>query len=148
MRSGDLHGRGELLNKVVIFCFLCAQKYSRSFIKLRLNHWCHMDNFNNVLTTFLGFERGSTVSVQSGPVHTETLFSCIWLNFVSHRHFVQTDLAFWESETDIFFKPGPRVDKSENYGLAFSCVLRIRIFSETMMSSPRVSPLVRHRYVT
>ncbi len=39
------------------FCFLCAQKYSCSFIKLRLNHWCHMDYFNNVLTIFLGLER-------------------------------------------------------------------------------------------
>ncbi len=29
------------------FCFLCAQKVaSRSFRKLRLNHWCHMDYFN------------------------------------------------------------------------------------------------------
>ncbi len=28
--------------------------YSRSLIKLRLNHRCHMDYFNDVLTTFLG----------------------------------------------------------------------------------------------
>ncbi len=36
------------------FCFLCATKYSRSFIKLKLSHWCHMDFFSNVLTTLLG----------------------------------------------------------------------------------------------
>ncbi len=30
------------------------KKYSRSFINLRLNHWCHMDHFNDLLTTFLG----------------------------------------------------------------------------------------------
>ncbi len=36
------------------FCFLCAKMYSRSFIKLQLNHWCHMDCFTDVLTTFLG----------------------------------------------------------------------------------------------
>ncbi len=29
--------------------FLAHKKYSRSFVK-RLDHWCHMDYFNNVLT--------------------------------------------------------------------------------------------------
>ncbi len=38
-----LTGREELLNKVVIFVFFAHKKYSRSFIKLQLNHWCHMD---------------------------------------------------------------------------------------------------------
>ncbi len=28
-------------------------EYTRSFVKLRLNHWCHMDYFNNVLIPFL-----------------------------------------------------------------------------------------------
>lgn len=32
-----------------------------------------------------------------GPVHTETRFSCIRKDFVSYRHFVSIDLAFWES---------------------------------------------------
>ncbi len=41
----------ELLNKVIIFVFF-AHKNSHSFIKLQLNHWCHMDHFNYVLTTF------------------------------------------------------------------------------------------------
>ncbi len=31
----------------------------RSFITLRLNHWCHIDYFNDVLTAFLGVERVS-----------------------------------------------------------------------------------------
>ncbi len=35
-------------------CFLCTKNYYCSFVKLRLNHWCHMDYFNNVVTTFLG----------------------------------------------------------------------------------------------
>ncbi len=34
-RRGD-----ELLNKVVIFVFFAHKKYSRSYVKLRLNHWC------------------------------------------------------------------------------------------------------------
>ncbi len=28
----------------------------KKIIKLRLNHWCHMDYFNNVFTIFLGLE--------------------------------------------------------------------------------------------
>ncbi len=35
---------------------LNTKKYLQSFKTLRLNHWCHMDYFNNVLTTFLGLE--------------------------------------------------------------------------------------------
>ncbi len=55
----------KLLNKV-IFVFFAFKKYSRSFIELRLNHWCHMDYFNNVLTTFLGLECGSCIAVYEG----------------------------------------------------------------------------------
>ncbi len=42
------------------------KKYSSSFMKLRLNHWCHMDYFNNVLTTFLCLDRGSSLAVYGG----------------------------------------------------------------------------------
>ncbi len=55
-----------LLILVSYFCFLCTQKVFSSFIKLRLNHWCHMDYFNNVLTTSLGLERDSCVAVYAG----------------------------------------------------------------------------------
>ncbi len=41
-------------NKVVIFVFFLYKKYSRSFVKLQLNHWWHMDYFNDDLTIFLG----------------------------------------------------------------------------------------------
>ncbi len=50
---------------ICYFCFLCTQKYSCSFIDLRLNHWCHMDYFNDVLTAFLCFERGSSLPLLS-----------------------------------------------------------------------------------
>ncbi len=56
----------KLLNKVVIFVFFLHKKYSPSFITLRLNHWCHMDYFNNVLTNFLGLESGSCIGSGSG----------------------------------------------------------------------------------
>ncbi len=38
----------------VIIVFFAFKKYSHSFIKLQLNHWCHMDYFTDVLATFLG----------------------------------------------------------------------------------------------
>jgi len=42
------------------FCFVFVhKKYSRCFIKLRLNHCSHMDYFNDVFTTFLGLESGN-----------------------------------------------------------------------------------------
>ncbi len=37
------------VNKVIIFVFFANKKYSRSFVKLRLNHRWHMDYFNDVL---------------------------------------------------------------------------------------------------
>ncbi len=37
------------------FSFLCSQQINpRSFINLWLNHWCHMDYFNDVLTLLHG----------------------------------------------------------------------------------------------
>ncbi len=50
-RRGD-----ELLNKVVIFIFLAYKKYSRRFIKLRLNHWWQTDYSDNALHTFLSLD--------------------------------------------------------------------------------------------
>ncbi len=50
--------------------FLCVQTHLA--IKLFwfwsnwLNHWCHMDYFNYVLTTFLGFEHVSWDAVYAG----------------------------------------------------------------------------------
>ncbi len=35
----------KLLNKVVVFVSFAHKNYSCSYIKLRLNHWCHMDYF-------------------------------------------------------------------------------------------------------
>ncbi len=35
-----------------LFLFFAQKKYSCNFIKLRLNHWCHIDYFNDVLATF------------------------------------------------------------------------------------------------
>ncbi len=45
----------KLLNKVIRFVFFAHNKYllfNRSFIKLMLNHWFHMDYFNDVLLPF------------------------------------------------------------------------------------------------
>ncbi len=48
------------------YLFIMHKKYSRSFITLRLNHWCHINYFNIILTTFLGLEHGSYVAVYGG----------------------------------------------------------------------------------
>ncbi len=52
------------MNKAIIFVFFAYKKYFRSFIKLRLNLWYHMNYFINVFTTFLGLERGSCIAVK------------------------------------------------------------------------------------
>ncbi len=52
------------MDKIIIFVFFAHKKYSRSFIKLRLGEI--KDYFKDVLTTFLGLERGSSVAVYSG----------------------------------------------------------------------------------
>ncbi len=50
----------------IIFVFVAHRKYSRSFIKLQLDHWWHKDCFIDVLTTFLGLEYGSCIAVYAG----------------------------------------------------------------------------------
>ncbi len=47
----------------IILVFFEHKKYSRSFIKWWLNHWCHMDYFNDILTTFMCRDCGSAVSL-------------------------------------------------------------------------------------
>ncbi len=42
----------KLLNKVIICACFVHKRYSRSFIRLRLSPWCHMDYFNDVLLRF------------------------------------------------------------------------------------------------
>ncbi len=57
------HGGDELLNKVIIFVFFAYKKYSCNFVKLRLNPWCHMDYFNDILATFLDLDRVNYIAV-------------------------------------------------------------------------------------
>ncbi len=56
-RRGD-----KLLNKVVFFSF-AHKKYYRSFVKLWLNPWCHVDYFTDLLATFLDLDRVRTLAV-------------------------------------------------------------------------------------
>ncbi len=51
----------KLLNQV----FFCT-KFFCSYIKLWLNHRCHMDYFNDVFITFLGLERDGCVAFYAG----------------------------------------------------------------------------------
>jgi len=45
-----------------MFFFFCVSKQSTyHFIKLRVIQWSHMDFFNDVFTTFLDLESGSSI---------------------------------------------------------------------------------------
>ncbi len=41
-----------ILNKVILFGFFAFEKYSRNFVKLRLNPWWHMNYFTDLLAMF------------------------------------------------------------------------------------------------
>ncbi len=73
-----------------LFLFsLHRKKDSRSFIKLRLNHWCHMDYFNNVLTNFLGLNEIVALLFMEGQkalrFHKKYLNLCFEDEQRSHR---------------------------------------------------------------
>ncbi len=76
LQNGAIGWRGgdELLNKFVIFVFFAHKSYSRSFIKLRLNHWCHMDYYNDLLATFLSLDRVRILAVYG---RVRELLECI-----------------------------------------------------------------------
>ncbi len=63
MHCGTFVNEPRILTWKSLFCFYLHTKSSRSCIKLRLKHWCHMDYFNDVLTTFLGLKHGGCVAV-------------------------------------------------------------------------------------
>ncbi len=67
------HGGDELLNKV-IFVFFAHKKCSRSFVKLRLNPWCHMDYFNDVLLRNLRFW---TLFIRELTEFIKNIFICV-----------------------------------------------------------------------
>ncbi len=66
-------GGEELLNKVIFFIFFAHKKYSRSFVKMRLNHWWQMDYFKDVLTVFLGLG-----TFQLHCSHRRVRKLCLW----------------------------------------------------------------------
>ncbi len=71
--------------------------YSHSFIKLELNHWCQMDYFNNVLTTFLGLKCVSCVAVYAGSESSRISSKIIFI-FVPKINKGLTDLERHEGE--------------------------------------------------
>ncbi len=50
----------------VIFVFFAHKKYSCSFVKLWLNHWCHMKYFNDLLAKFMSLDRVRILAVYGG----------------------------------------------------------------------------------
>ncbi len=57
------HWGDELLNKVIVLAFFAYKNYYRSFIKLPLNPWCHMDYFTDLLATFLDVDGVNYIAV-------------------------------------------------------------------------------------
>ncbi len=60
--------------------FFAAKNYSRSFVKLCLNHWCKMDYFNDACTTFLGLECFSCIAlwmVRKLPDFIKNILICV-----------------------------------------------------------------------
>ncbi len=65
LQNGLIGWRGgdQLLNKVIIFGFFAHKKNLCSFINLRLNPWCTMDYFNDVLAAFLHLDHINYIAV-------------------------------------------------------------------------------------
>ncbi len=74
-------GEDELLNKVVIFVFFAYKKYSRRFIKFRLNYWWQIVYFDDVFDTFLGLDSVIYLAVNgtvtSLPVLIQNILNCV-----------------------------------------------------------------------
>ncbi len=64
-REGDVEGTNCWIKSLFLFSF-AHKKYSRSFVKLRLNPWCHMDYFTDLLAMFLDLDRVRTLAVYGG----------------------------------------------------------------------------------
>ncbi len=98
------------------------------------------------MCSFFTVPQTCVISYQ-GPVHTETRLA-VYAKMLYRIGVSSRRIRRFRRVKLLLFETGSRVDKTENDALAFSCVQPICIFCETMMSSPHVSPLVRHRYVT
>ncbi len=107
----------------VIFVFLVHKKCSRSFVKLQLNHWSHMDHFNNVLTAFLCLGHGRT---SGRPIYHHGRY----LAFFKYRHW-PISFSVWpmRSRWDFYFDgaESTRCSHSPSCSLSSLTVLSIRI---------------------
>ncbi len=63
--KGLLHPKMKILSLITYPHFFAYKKYSRSFVKLWLNPWCHMDYFTDLLATFLDVDRVNYIATLS-----------------------------------------------------------------------------------
>ncbi len=68
------------------FVFFTHKKYSCSFVKLRLNHWCHMDYFNDVLATFQSLDRVRILAVDGRVRELSEFIKNILIFFVPNMN--------------------------------------------------------------
>ncbi len=91
---------GEIV--VIIFVFFAHKKYSRSFIQLRLNQWCHVNYFIDVLNIFLALECGSCVTVVSTQgqkvlrFHKKFVFLFVFRKWTMVLHVLDDGILFLE----------------------------------------------------
>jgi hypothetical protein len=70
--ENNISQSSALLHSVIklrlCYCFENATSGGEKLhiVALRLNHWGHMDYFNDVFTTFLGLESGNNIAVTGG----------------------------------------------------------------------------------
>ncbi len=111
----------KLLNKVVIFVFFAHKKYSCGFI--------------NVLTTFLGLERGSSLVVYGGSESSwiSPKFLNLWwrsYRFGTTWGWVINDRIF------IFGRTIPLISLSSMFKCRYTCITEKLIFLNQQMSFP------------
>ncbi len=87
-QQGSLHifskmvlGWRQIWIKSLFFFSFAHKKYSRSFVKLLLNPWCHMDYFTDLLATFLDLDRVRTLAVyggsESSQIPSKNILICV-----------------------------------------------------------------------
>ncbi len=83
---------------VNVLFFLAHKIYSRNFVKLHLNHWCHMDYFNDtMLAMFLSLNRVRILAVYGRVRELSGMHTNILICFLKMKEGL-TGLGRYEGE--------------------------------------------------
>ncbi len=98
------------IKSFIIFIFFVYKRYSRRFIKVKLNHWWQMDYFDDVFYTFLSLDSVIFLAVNgtvtSLPVFIPNILKCVLKTNKAftglERHegkWLMTQFSFWGGVT-------------------------------------------------